>query len=204
MAAMAPRAPEAFDPEPPNDPAVEAEFQAAPGIMVVEIIDGELHTRPRPARRHARAASILGHEITGPFDRGHGGPGGWVILDEPELHLGRRPDKLVPDLAGWRRERMPDLFEGDGDPAHFDLAPDWVCQVLSPRTESTDRAKKMRIYRREKLGHVWLLNPVLRTLEIYRLESGRWSQLDVHEGDRAVKAEPFDAIDLDLGALWKG
>ena len=201
---MALRAPEAFDPEPPNDPAVEAAFQAVPEIMIAEIIDGELHTQPRPARPHTRAATALTIEIGGPFDRGRGGPGGWVILAEPELHLGRRPDKLVPDLAGWRRERMPDALGGDDAPAHFDLAPDWVCEVLSPSTESTDRAKKMRIHRREKVGHLWLLNPAHQTLEVYRLESGRWSHLDTYEGKRAVKAEPFDAIDLDLGALWKG
>src|SRR4051812_10629633 len=96
-----------FDLEAPNDPAVEAAFQAVPDTMVAEIIDGELHTMPRPARPHTRASSRMASMLGGPFDLGRGGPGGWVILVEPELHLGRRPDKVVPDLAGWRRERMP-------------------------------------------------------------------------------------------------
>jgi Uma2 family endonuclease len=130
------------DPSAPNDPAVEAAFEAAPDDVVAEILDGELHLSPRPARRHANASSVLGGELHGPFRRGQGGPGGWVILFEPEIHLGRRPDKIVPDLAGWRRERMPDAIGAADAPAHFDLAPDWACEVLSPRNEGTDRGKR--------------------------------------------------------------
>src|SRR5690349_21264880 len=144
MAASSAR--ELTDPNVPNDPAVETAFQAVPDTMVAEILDGELHTRPRPARRHTNTASVLGGELHGPFRRGHGGPGGWVILDEPELHLGPKPDKIVPDLAGWRRERMPDALGPSNAPPHYDVAPDWVCEILSPRTEATDRGKKMRIY----------------------------------------------------------
>ncbi|WP_437994813.1 Uma2 family endonuclease [Sorangium sp. So ce185] len=187
---------------PGNAPEVEAAFQAAPEEMVAEILDGELHTFPRPGRPHTRTASLLGGSLTGPFDRGRGGPGGWVILDEPELHLGPRPDKVVPDLAGWRRERMSDPLGPEDAPAHYDLAPDWVCEVISPRTERVDRGKKMRIYRREGVRHAWLINPVAQTLEVYRLDDGRWSLLDTYEGDEAVRAEPFDAIELPLADLW--
>jgi Uma2 family endonuclease len=189
------------DPSAPNEPEVEAAFQAVPEDVVAEILDGELFTMPRPARPHTRAASVLGIEIGGPFDRGRGGPGGWVILDEPEVHLGPKPDKVVPDLAGWRRERMPDALGASDAPSHYDIAPDWVC--ISPSTEAIDRAKKMRIFRREGVGHTWLINPLARTLEVYRLETGRWMLLDTYEGDAVVRAEPFDAIELSLSVLWE-
>ena len=185
-----------------NAPDVEAAFQAVPDEMVGEILDGELFTFPRPARPHTRSASRLGFKLGGPFDLGDGGPGGWVILDAPELHLGPRPDKLVPDLTGWKRERMPDARGDQVTPAHHDVAPDWVCEVVSPGTERVDRGKKMRIYRRERVGHVWLVNPLLRTLEVYRLERGRWTLLETHADDDKVRAEPFDAVELDLSAIW--
>lgn len=187
-----------------NDPAVEAAFAAVPPEQIAEILDGELHVQQRPAKRHTRAASRLGAVLGGPFDLGQGGPGGWVILDEPELHLGPRPDKVVPDLAGWRRERMPDALgdEERGDDVHYDVAPDWVCEVLSTGTERTDRTKKMRIYRRERVGHVWLVSPPNQTLEVYALEGDRYSLLDTHEGDARVRVPPFDAIELDLALLW--
>lgn len=188
----------------PNSPEVEAAFQAAPELQIAEILDGELHLQARPARPHANASSVLGGELYGPFRRGTGGPGGWIILDEPELHLGPRPDKLVPDLAGWRRARMPDALGPEGAPAHYDLAPDWACEVLSPGTERVDRGKKMRIYRREGVPHVWLINPLAQTLEVYRLEDGKFSLLETFEGDEVVRAEPFEAIELSLGVLWQG
>lgn len=182
---------------------MEAAFQALPDTMIAEILDGELHAMPRPARPHTNTASVLGGELHGPFRRGMGGPGGWVILDEPELHLGPRPDKVVPDLAGWRRARMADVVGPSDAPPYYDVPPDWVCEILSQGTEATDRGKKMRIYRREGVGHTWLINPVTRTLEVYRLETGRWILVDTFEGDAVVRAEPFDAIDLALAVLWE-
>ncbi|KYF89794.1 hypothetical protein BE20_19585 [Sorangium cellulosum] len=185
-----------------NAPEVEAAFEAVPPEQVAEILDGELFTFPRPGRPHTRSASRLTMKLGSAFDLGDGGPGGWVLLDEPELHLGPRPDKVVPDLAGWKRERMPDALGDEDTPAHYDVAPDWVCEVISPRTERVDRGKKMRIYRREGVGHVWLLSPLLRTLEVYRLEGGRWVLLETYEEDAKVRAEPFDAVELDLAAIW--
>ncbi|MEO7329366.1 MAG: Uma2 family endonuclease [Minicystis sp.] len=184
-----------------NTLEVEAAFEAVEPELIAEILDGELHTFPRLAKRQTRAATRLTRRL-GPFDDDDGDPGGWVILDEPEIHLGPKPDKVVPDLAGWRRERMPDAIGPESGPAHYDVAPDWVCEVLSERTERTDRGKKMRIYRREGVGHLWLLSPVLQTLEVYRLEDNRWVLLDTFEGDSAVRAEPFEAIALRLGDLW--
>ena len=117
------------------------DLRDVPDNYVAEMFDGELYASPRPALPHARAATVLGVELGGPFDRGRNGPGGWVILDEPELHFGN--DVLVPDLAGWRRGRLPELPAD----AFMTLAPDWVCEVLSPSTEAIDRRKKLRILR---------------------------------------------------------
>ena len=168
-----------------------------PDHLVAEILDGELYTTPRPAPRHADASSGLGGALRGPFDRGRGGPGGWRILDEPELHLAA--DVVVPDLAGWRRERLPVLPEE----AYFSLTPDWVCEVISPSTAAMDRVKKLAIYAREHVAHVWLVDPNARTLELFRLEGGRWTILATWSGLATVRAQPFDAIDLDLSLLWE-
>lgn len=168
----------------------------APRHVVAEVLDGELHLQPRPAKPHAAAATALGEELGPPFKRGRGGPGGWILLDEPELHLGE--DILVPDLGGWRRARMPML----DDEAYFTLAPDWVCEVLSPGTAKIDRAEKVPIYAREGVGHVWLLDPLSRTLEVLRREGSQWLIVAVHRDDARVRAEPFDAIELDLAVLW--
>jgi len=176
--------------------SVYDDFLAVPSHMVAEIIHGVLETQPRPALRHATASSMLGVELGGPFQRGRGGPGGWVILDEPELHLG--PHILVPDLAGWRRERMPEI----PDTANTDLAPDWICEVVSQSTQARDRADKLPIYATHEVKHAWLVDPSARTLEVFRLESGRWSLLGVHIDNALVRAEPFDAIELELGVLW--
>lgn len=177
-------------------PSVYEQFAAVPEYMVAEIVRGKLVTHPRPAAPHAMAASALGAELFGPFRRGHGGPGGWVILDEPELHL--RGDYLVPDIAGWRRERMPEVPQV----AAFDLAPDWVCEVLSPSTEAMDRADKLPIYAEHGVRHAWLVDPLTKTLEVFRLESGRWMLLATFRDDALVRAEPFDVIELELAALW--
>ena len=178
--------------------ATYADLVALPEHVVGEIIAGELVVSPRPAPRHAQASAILTGDLTQPFGRGRGGPGGWWILDEPELHLGG--DVLVPDLAGWRRERLPALPEA----AYFDLAPDWVCEVLSPGTARLDRSRKLPIYAREKVAHVWLVDPIARTLEIYRLEGASWLLLATHGGDEHVRAEPFAAVELEIAGWWTG
>ena len=180
-----------------HTPATYEDLLKVPDHMVAEIVNGELHASPRPAPRHADAGSGLGGVLRGPFDRGRGGPGGWRILFEPELHLG--PDIVVPDLAGWRRERMPAL----PDEAYFSLAPDWICEVLSPSTASFDRGKKLTVYAREGVGHAWLADPIAQTLEVLRLENGRWTILGTFASADVVRTEPFDAIDLDLTLLWE-
>jgi Uma2 family endonuclease len=187
----------------------------APPHMIAEVIGGELHLNPRPAKPHVAAATALGEELGPPFKRGRGGPGGWIILDEPEVHL--RADIVVPDLGSWRVERMPELVD---DEPYFTLAPDWVCEVLSPRMAKYDRSDKLAIYFREGVEWVWLVDPLQRTLEVLRREEsqkgdaprqreapqqredGGWSLRGVWRDDARVRAEPFDAIELELAALW--
>ena len=169
-----------------------------PDILVAEILDGELFTSPRPAFPHARATTTL-HVALDPFDRrtgGPGGPGGWWFLFEPELHLGA--DILVPDLAGWRRERMPVL----PNEAYSELAPDWVCEVVSPSTARVDRVRKVPIYAREGVSHLWLVDPLQQTLEVFQLEGQRWVLISTHGGAEMVRAEPFAALELDISGLW--
>jgi Uma2 family endonuclease len=178
-------------------PATYDDLVAVPDHLVAEIVDGELWTSPRPTLRRAAASSELGHQLGPPFHRGRGGPGGWLILDEPELHLGDQT--LVPDLAGWRRERMPAV----PDTPYATLAPDWVCEVLSPSTVQFDRGKKLRVYAEYGVKHAWLVDPIARSLEVLRLEDGRWTPLDTHVGNVSVRAKPFEALELDLGALWE-
>lgn len=170
---------------------------AAPPHKVAEVLAGELYLFPRPAAPHASASSVLVGELGPPFGRGRGGPGGWIVLAEPELHLGE--DILVPDLAGWRRSRMPLI---PNDTVYFTLAPDWICEVLSPSTHRVDRMRKLPIYARERVAHAWLVDPIARTLEVLRLENERWTILATHGDDEVVHAEPFDAIALELSVLW--
>ncbi len=182
----------------PVAPATYDDLMQVPDTMVAEIIDGELFAFPRPAGPHTHAASVLGMDLGPPFARGRGGPGGWWIVFEPELHLGEHV--LVPDLAGWRRERLPVYPEEVG----VTLPPDWICEVLSDSTLRIDRIRKLPIYAEHGVAHAWLVDPVRETFEVLRLhpEQGRWLLAGAWEGRCMVQAEPFDAIELDLGALW--
>ncbi|REG31036.1 putative restriction endonuclease [Archangium gephyra] len=172
-------------------------LETVPPHCVGELVDGELYVSHHLALPQVRAATRLGMWLGRPFDLGEGGPGGWVILDKPELHLG--DDALVPDLAGWRRERMPQMPHT----AAFTLAPDWVCEVLSPSTEVLDREKKMKAYAREGVGHLWFVDPLQRSLEVYRLERRRWSRQGHWSGETTVHAEPFAVLPLKLAILWE-
>jgi Uma2 family endonuclease len=177
-------------------PATYADIVALPEHVVGEILEGELVVSPRPAPRHANTTSVLGGLLSPPFQFGDSGPGGWWILDEPELHLGE--NVVVPDLAGWRRDHLPAL----PDEAFFTLAPDWVCEVLSPGTSRTDRTKKLPIYARARVPHLWLIDPLAETLEAYELENERWSLLGTHGGDDVVRVAPFEAVVVELKRLW--
>ncbi|HEY3356278.1 MAG TPA: Uma2 family endonuclease [Polyangia bacterium] len=184
--------------DPPRRRATYDDLLRLPEHVVGEIIDGELIVSPRPAPRHAQAASVLGGDLGPPFHRGRGGPGGWWILDEPELHFGDQV--LVPDLAGWRRARLPALPET----AYFEVAPDWVCEVISPSTTTVDRARKLPIYAHERVGHIWLVDPLARSLEVFRWTEAGWLLAAVHHDDEQVRAEPFAAVELEIGGWWTG
>lgn len=184
--------------------ATYADLEAVPANKVAELIRGALYVMPRPAPKHANASSALGFKIGAPFHFGDRGPGGWWILDEPELHFPdpTEPgeiDALVPDLAGWKRARMPAL----PTTAYFTLAPDWVCEVLSPSTENVDREEKMPVYAREGVRHAWIIDPVAKTLEVSTLGAGgEWGEPVIYRNEEVVRAVPFEAIELDLSALW--
>ena len=177
-------------------PATYEDLVSLPDDVVGQILDGELFATPRPAFDHQRVATVLGSDLTAPFDLGRGGPGGWWFLAEPELHLGEHV--VVPDIAGWRRERMPVPPR-----APFStLSPDWVCEVLSPSTAGTDRIRKLRIYAEQGVGHAWLVDPVLETLEVFRQRDNGWFLVLAAGGDEVVRAEPFEAIEIELKDLW--
>lgn len=176
--------------------ATYEDLLAVPEPWVAELVSGVLYTNPRPASPHAHAASTLGMDIGSPFQRGRGGPGGWWIVFEPELHLGA--DVMVPDLAGWRRQRMPSM----PNVPYFELAPDWICEVVSPSTGRLDRTAKMPAYARERVGYAWIVDPLQQTLEVFRQGDGQWVLIATHAGSERVRAEPFDAVELELDALW--
>jgi Uma2 family endonuclease len=185
----------------PREKATYEDLMAVPDPLVAEILDGELVTHPRPASPHALAGSAITSDLFGRFSGPPNGPdvaGGWWILFEPELHLGE--DVLVPDVAGWRRERMAQL----PDVAAFTLCPDWVCEIVSPFTARADRVWKMPIYLRDGVEHLWIVDPVHETLEIFRHGASEWSVASTHAGKDIVRAAPFGAVGLDLARWWIG
>jgi Uma2 family endonuclease len=182
--------------QPAKRAATYEDLLAVPEPLVAEILFGELVTHPRPAPPHVITANALGHVLGPPFQAGVGGPGGWIFASEPELHLGKHV--AVPDLAAWRIERLP-VLPGT---AWFAVAPDWVCEVLSPSTERYDRGDKRLIYTEAGIAHAWYVNPVLRMLEAYELREGKWVTLDVFFDDEEVTAQPFAAIGFPLNRLW--
>ncbi|HEY3237546.1 MAG TPA: Uma2 family endonuclease [Polyangiaceae bacterium] len=172
------------------------EVLATPLHLVAEVVQGVLYQSPRPSTPHALAASALGEELGPPFKRGRGGPGGWVILDEPELHLDDHI--LVPDLVGWRRERLPEV----PDAPYLTLAPDWICEVLSPSTRALDRGAKLGVYGSFHVAYIWLVEPLDRLLEVLRLDGDSYRIVGSATGNERVRFKPFDAIELELTVLW--
>jgi Uma2 family endonuclease len=178
--------------------ATYADLRALPAHHTGQIVFGVLYAFPRPAPGHAQATSGVGELLGDPFKRHRGGPGGWIILDEPALHLGRHV--LVPDLAGWRRERLPEKPKS----AYIEVATDWVCEVLAPSTAALDRGDKLAVYATSGVPHVWLVDTDVQTLEVLELDpaKGKYLLRDVFSGDADIHAVPFDAVPFRLGALW--
>lgn len=183
--------------EPPRRRATYQDVLDAPDDKIAEVVHGVLHLSSRPRFKHQTVASVLGAVLLTRFQLGGGGPGDWIIVDEPELHLG--DDILVPDIAGWRSERLP-MAE---DVAFQTLAPDWICEVLSPSTQSFDRVDKMASYAAAGVKHAWLVHPIRRTLEVFRLYRRRWRAVATHHDNERIRAEPFEALQLDLSLLWR-
>jgi Uma2 family endonuclease len=171
------------------------ELEEVPEGFIGEIVDGEIVMTPRPDPPHTSATSDLGVLLGAWFRFGIGGPGGWIILDEPRIRFA--DETRVPDLAGWRRDRFAAPARGP-----YTVIPDWICEALSPGTARKDRTEKMPLYARHGVGHLWLLDPVVQTLEVYRLETGNWVSIGTFGGDATVRAELFDAVELDLTLVW--
>lgn len=180
--------------------AIYNDLEKVPDPLVAEIVGGYLYTSPRPALPHALAGSTIGQDLN-PFARqagGAGGPGGWWILNEPELHLGA--DVLVPDLAGWRRTRLPMV----PNEAYLTLAPDWVCEVVSPSTGRLDRVRKMPVYASQGVEHAWLVEPLKRRLEVFHLEHGHWELDAAYVNGGSERIAPFTEIEIDIRRWWDG
>lgn len=180
-------------------PATRADLDALPPTWRGEILDGELYAFPRPGAPHARVETSVGYDLTGPFDRGRGGPGGWVILVEPGIQLPRAPE-VSPDLAGWRRDRLSALPRS----GPIEIVPDWVCEILSSSTQRYDMLVKRPFYADAGVRRLWYIDPEARTVTVSRLENGRWLELGVHGGEQIVRVEPFEAIEIALGSWWEG
>lgn len=171
-------------------------FYELPESTRAEIVAGEVRVMPRPRPRHVRSASRLGSLLDNVFGFDSDGPGGWVILDEPEIRFGE--ELRNPDLAGWRADRYEEPDDGP-----YVVIPDWICEVLSPRTAQVDRGEKMPLYARHRVEHLWLVDPDAKTLEVYRPEGELWLALVTHGGEARIRVEPFESVELDLGALWR-
>ncbi len=180
-------------------PARYADLCALPETVIGEILDGELVASPRPTCRHAGVLTSLIGTLWRPYQRGIGGPGGWWLLVEPEVHLDQQV--LVPDVAGWRRETLATHPTG----AAVDTVPDWVCEVVSPATVRYDRVTKRALYARYGAAFFWLIDPVARTLEVLRRDDRQddgWAVAGSWSGDAEITAPPFVACPIPLGALW--
>jgi Uma2 family endonuclease len=177
-------------------PACYEDILNLPENIVGEILNGKLETHPRPAPKHALAASSIGGELENPFQKGRGGPGGWWILDEPECHI--EGETFVPDLAGWRKERLPKM----PDTAWFEVVPDWACEVISPSSVRRDRVTKMAIYAQLQIQYLWLIDPLAQTLEAYQLQDGHWLLLKSYAEDDSVSIAPFAEHTFSLAVLW--
>jgi Uma2 family endonuclease len=175
--------------------ATYEDILAAPPHTIAQLVDGELHVQPRPSGPHGFATTGLGFDLGSPFQRGRGGPGGWIFVDEPELHFGA--DVVVPDLAAWRAERPPEL-----EANYFTVVPDWVCEVLSPSSARFDRGPKADLYARVGVQFMWLVDPIDALVEAFQRSENKWLRLGAWAGETVAKIPPFDAVDLDLGPLW--
>lgn len=179
--------------------ATYADLLALPEDVRGEVLAGELTLSPAPLPRHSKAQGSARRFLGGPFDDddGRGGPGGWWIFVEVDVALGPH-DIVRPDLVGWRRERLPQ----PGTMRPIQVAPDWVCEVLSPSTAARDRVAKRRLYAQAGIPYYWLIDPELRLLEALALREGVWVELGVFDETASARIAPFDAVELEIGRLF--
>lgn len=187
----------AYGAKPLEGPATFADIEALPEGVVGEIIDGTLYTHARPRAGHMDLVGALIDGLRGPFQRGQNGPGGWWVLAEPGIEVEGAPE-FNPDLAGWRRERMPVLPDG-----RCKVVPDWACEILSPSTRAYDTRIKRPFYARIGIQHLWFIDPEARMITLSELQNGFWVDMGSYGDDEVIRAPPFDAIELRLGGLWK-
>ena len=178
-------------------PATSADIEALPPDVIGEIINGALFTQPRPSVQHSFSATSLTDEVVGPFQKGRGGPGGWTFLTEPELILG--PHTLVPDLVGWRKDRMPRVPRTK---RVENICPNWVCELLSDATEKRDRGEKRVIYAAYGVDHLWLVDPRVCSVEVFQRQDRQWLAIGYYTDSDKVAAPPFEAITMDLSVMW--
>ena len=182
--------------EPAKHQATYADIEALPEGVRGEIINGALYTHPRPSPRHSIVATSLSVELGIPFQKGNGGPGGWIFLFETEVKFGE--NLLVPDIAGWRKERFTKFPTTNW----MTLRPDWVCEATSPSTALRDRHFKRDIYANAGVPHYWILDPRSRMLEVFELEKGKWNLFGTFSAGNDVAAPPFESHSFPLDILW--
>lgn len=176
-----------------------SELTGLPASVTGEILNGQLYAHPRPGGRHVLVAANLGIEIGGPYHRGRGGPGGWWILQEPEVHLALDTEVVVPDLAGWRKSRLPQIPESH----KFTIVPDWVCEILSPSTASVDLEIKKPLYARYGVQYLWIISPADKHLEAFQLADGEWRRQGLFSVRDSVSVAPFQAIQIQIDELFR-
>jgi Uma2 family endonuclease len=179
--------------------ATYGDLLALPSDVRAEVLAGEIVTSPAPLPRHSHVQGSARRFIGGPFqdDDGRGGPGGWWIFVEVDVALGRH-DIVRPDLAGWRKERLP----RPGPTRPIEVAPDWVCEILSRTTAARDRVQKRNLYARAGVPFYWLIDPEARVLEALALREGGWVETGVFDETSLARIPPFDAIELEVSRLF--
>ncbi len=179
--------------------AVYADLLALADDVRAEILAGHIITTPAPLPKHSKAQRALGRFVGGPFDDddGHGGPGGWWIFVEVDVEFGTH-DIVRPDLSGWRRERLVD----PGDKRPIQVAPDWVCEILSPSTATRDKVAKRKLYAQHGVRHYWIVDVDARTLEAFELRDGHWTLLDSYDDTATARIPPFGRVQLTVDRLF--
>jgi Uma2 family endonuclease len=183
--------------QPVGGAATLADLDELPIDVIGEIIGGVLYAMPRPRPAHQRTTTLIGGHLANPFDLGGGdGPGGWWILVDPLIALPGAP-RVVPDLAGWRRERMPELPDGT-----ITVVPDWVCEILSPSTAVHDLETKAPHYCKVGVLFLWIVDVDVRTVSAYKRQAGNWHPLGVYSTETDARIGPFEEVPLNVTSWW--